>query len=279
MKQKHKIREILVGLFYTTRFFTCFVVSLMVLFPNVKFVSFNSANLLIAINLLFSSMGGFALNDYFDSEKDKINKPYRAIPSNRINRNLVLKIAIAFLTIGLILSMVNLAFTKFGIIQLIFLSAMVFYNYIVKHLALTKAAYTAIVSALIISYPVLINEFDTKYILLPVGTLFFVLGREIFMDVLDIIGDKQAGMKTVPIRFGIMNAVSLAFTSIFIGTLAILVLLIDNISILDLYRLIAILVSVILFSILWLIGSKIEKRAAIISLWIPMIVALSVLIV
>ena len=58
--------------------------------------------LLVAMIVAFLVAGaGNTLNDYFDYESDKINKPHRPIPSGRISKNIVLKYTFFLFTISL----------------------------------------------------------------------------------------------------------------------------------------------------------------------------------
>ncbi len=266
------------GIGQTTRITTSIVICMIVLLPNLRDLNLiDSSMFLLAFNLLLTSMGGFALNDYFDSDKDKINKPHRPIPSNRITRKTSLRIAYLLLFISFVFSIYNTLITSFGFMQLLLLGAMILYNYVTKVLAVTKTIYTALISSLVVSYPLMINFFDYRYFLLPIATFFFILGREIFMDILDIEGDRKSGISTLPIKFGIKISLIIAFTSVSLGTLLVSPLFLPAVAVVNFIRLSVIILSIISFSLLWMYGSNIKKKIAIIYLWIPMLTGLTIL--
>ncbi|RPI19212.1 MAG: hypothetical protein EHM58_02525 [Ignavibacteriae bacterium] len=264
----------LLGIGHTTRITTSTVISLIVLFPNLGNSNELFNHLFLAINLLFTSMGGFALNDYFDMEKDIINKPHRPIPSGKITRRTTLIVAIILLFLSSVFSLYNTITAPQGYMQIVFLIAMIVYNYFTKHLATYKTVYTALVSALVVAHTIFINYFDKIFILLPFASFFFILGREIFMDILDMKGDKKSGIFTLPIRFGVKKSSIAGFLFLIIGTILIFPLFLKE---KDLIRGGIIITSIILFSVFWYYGTTTQKKIAIIYLWVPMIIGLTTL--
>ncbi len=265
------------GIGQTTRITTSLVISLIVLLPNFKEFSFNVHVIISSINLLLTSMGGFALNDYFDTDKDIINKPHRPIPSQRISRKTCLFIACSLLSTSLFISIYSIANNAFGYVQLVLLSAMVLYNYVTKYFAVTKTIYTAFISSLLVSFPIFTNKLDVSLYLLPLATFFFILGRELLMDILDIEGDKKSGINTIPIIWGKRKTFISAFFSLLIGLSLILPLILPANNIIDLIRVLLIFLSLIGFFLFWSYGSITIKKIAIIYLWIPMIAGLTLL--
>jgi len=51
------------------------------------------------------ALGGFAINDYFDSESDAIVHPERPIPSNQISNLRVIQISVLMFVAGLALTL------------------------------------------------------------------------------------------------------------------------------------------------------------------------------
>lgn len=262
------------GIIQATRISTSVVISAIVLLPIAKDINHITNVIFLAMNLLFTSMGGFALNDFYDFEKDKVNKPHRPIPSKRITGKTTLKIAVLFLSLSLLFSIYNTFNYSYGFLQILFLAAMIFYNYVTKNFALAKTIYTAFISALLVLYPILLYSFSFNYILLPIATFFFIMGREIFMDILDVGGDKKSGITTIPIKYGMKISTICALSSLIIGTLLVTPLFIFSITYSSYILWSIILLSVLFFSLLWFLGSNKNKKIAIIYLWVPMIMAL-----
>lgn len=262
------------GIIQTTRISTSFVISAIILLPIEKDINHITNVISLAMNLLFTSMGGFALNDFYDFEKDKINKPHRPIPSRRITEKTTLKVAILFLSLSLLFSIYNTFNYSYGFLQILFLVAMILYNFVTKNFAMVKTIYTAFISALLVLYPILLYYFSFNYFLLPIATFFFILGREIFMDILDVEGDKKSGITTIPIKFGVKISTLCALSSLIIGTLLVTPLFIFSVTYSNYILWSIVLLSILFFLLLWFLGSNKNKKIAIIYLWVPMIMAL-----
>ncbi len=70
--------------------------------------SFFSYNLLFAVMAVFLITGaGNVINDYYDIESDKINRPSRPIPSARVKANSALGFAYGLFIVGVFLSFIN----------------------------------------------------------------------------------------------------------------------------------------------------------------------------
>lgn len=267
------------GFLQTSRIFTSIIISLIVFLPAFKNHMLDLNNFLLAFNLFLTSLGGFALNDYYDFKKDSINKPHRAIPSGKLTSHEVYYIAIITLSLSFILAIYNSIVNDFGYVQFLFLISMIFYNYLVKEYAIIKTVYTALISSMIVSYPIIIYNLESKYFFLSAATFFFILGREIFMDILDLKGDIKAQIKTLPMNLGFKPSSFIAFTCILMGTILVIPLFISSVTLLNSISLIIIILSIIFFFLIWFSESTKYKKSSIIYLWIPMLTGLSILFI
>ncbi|MCD6558195.1 MAG: geranylgeranylglycerol-phosphate geranylgeranyltransferase [Candidatus Aenigmarchaeota archaeon] len=159
-----------------------------------------------ALVVFFVASVGFILNDYFDYEIDKINEPKRPLPSGRMKKNTAIAYTIALTIPALAIAQQYLNIYCVGIAVLnIFLEFI--YAWKLKRVALVGnlivswlVASTFVFGGLIFVVP-LAAEMDIIWILAALSFLSN-LGREIYGDVEDFVGDKTVGAKTLPVILG-----------------------------------------------------------------------------
>ena len=176
--------------------------------------------LLACASAFFISAGGNSINDFFDLEIDRINKPYRPLPKGEISRSSALLLSIVLFLLGMTLSV---WVGGFGI--LIALSAsglLIVYSSFLKKRFIWGNLAVSSVCALAFVYGGLATD-DLRLSLVPAAfALVFHLGREILKDIEDLKGDSFSGASTVPIQLGVNFSLWLC-TSVF-GFLVILTL-------------------------------------------------------
>jgi 4-hydroxybenzoate polyprenyltransferase len=260
----------IVGFLFLIRIVTSSAIALVVILPLLHEGSSITRSFLAAMPFFLAAAGGFALNDYYDAEKDRINKPYRALPSGRINPGVVKSIAFTLIgsaSLAAILVSHNtfqLALYGFSIL------GVTFYNYLVKHITLSKSIVTALVSTLPLLYVVVTLDYPKTYFFIPASSLVFLIGREWLMDVRDIVGDATAGIETLPISIGSMWTAILSF-SFFFGSFALLVPYVVTIhSWWAIGFLLVMIGSTVILAILWWAKCGSHRRAVVLGLWVPM---------
>lgn len=202
IKPMTSIRRSLVGVLLLIRVAPSSLIGLCVLLPAIhKGVRMDVA-LLSAVPFFLAALGGFALNDYYDANTDRINKPYRAIPSNRISKSVVGVIGAVSLLAATLLAVVASRSRIELCLYLISIAGVVSYNLLVKYLSLSKTFLTSAVSALPLLFSVLTLQYQTVFLFVPIATCLFVLGREWLMDIRDVKGDREAGTTTFPMLLG-----------------------------------------------------------------------------
>lgn len=162
--------------------------------------------------------GGNIINDFFDVEIDKINKPKRPIPSGLISRKLALYLYILTTSLGIILS--NFLGLLPFLISLLSSVLIFLYSFRLKRLPLFGNFIVAFLTGLAFIFAGSIAKNIKEAIIPMVFALLINLAREIIKDIEDIEGDMKAGLNTFPIKAGIKKSIML---SSFI--LAILILL------------------------------------------------------
>ena len=184
------------------------------------FVTSKATEIVLAIMAAFLINGaGNTINDYFDHNIDKINKPKRPIPSGRINRN----------TVGIyffVLIIVSMVLAYFVSIDFLYLAVI---NSIVSFVYSWKLKGTPLIGNIVVSWlaastfiggALILQTFSS---LTPAILIFAAIGflgtlsREIFKDVEDVKGDKAHGAKTLPIVIGEQSAKFVASFVLLLG--------------------------------------------------------------
>lgn len=260
----------LIGLALAIRIITSLVIAAIVVLPSVSEGMGIGKAILTALPFFLAAAGGFALNDYYDVAKDRINKPYRAIPSERLSPNAVLATAIVFIASSLLVS-IYVSTNKFELLMYSLCTVGVsFYNLFVKHLTLSKNFITAAISTLPVLYVVVVLQYPSVYLLIPVATSVFLLGREWLMDIRDMRGDNSAGIRTLPMIIGSNLTARISFCSLILSAVILLPLAAATWSAWNFLLLGTLLLSTAILASFWSYDSGRHRRAIVIGLWLPM---------
>ncbi len=142
---------------------------------------------------------GNVLNDIYDVDIDKINKPERPLPSKKVSLKEAWLFSLILLLIGLILSLFN-----------IWCFIVALFNSIVLYLYAKKYKKNKIIGNIMVAYltgsiflfgGISVNNIRTMVILF-LCAFFATWGREIIKDYEDITGDKLLGVVSLPIKYG-----------------------------------------------------------------------------
>ena len=161
----------------------------------------------------FISAFGYAINDIFDVEIDKINMPHRPLPSGEVSmkgaRYFCLITSIAGFMFALLIDLVAVSLTIFGLVLL--------YLYASN---LKRSGFPGnLVVASLASIPFLFGGFVTQSyntLIYPAAFAFLInLGRELIKDIEDVKGDELENVQSIALRYGIKPARNLAFVILF----------------------------------------------------------------
>jgi geranylgeranylglycerol-phosphate geranylgeranyltransferase len=272
------ISGFLLGVVHLIRPITSCLIALTVFLPSVYKGTGVTESLLLAVPFFLSAAGGFALNDYFDANKDKINKPYRAIPSGRISAKCVLVISLVTLVFSFIIA-ASIARSRMELaLYLLTLGAVSSYNLLVKHLSLSKTFVTSVVSSFPFLFVITSLNYPGIFFLLPVAATCFILGREWLMDIRDMKGDRREGIVTFPMIIGPGSVAKYSFMFQLIAVLLLLPITIVSKSVWSGVLLLLILFSTLILSRIWFINEGKYQRRAIQILWLPMLFGILLLI-
>jgi geranylgeranylglycerol-phosphate geranylgeranyltransferase len=156
------------------------------------------------LSAAFICAAGNAINDYFDAEIDRINRPKRPIPSGRLSRNSVRVLYIGLNFMGLIFAyFVSLNFFIFALFNS---GVLYFYSKSLKKTVLGNLADTYLAVAVFIAPALILGGFSgilaSPLLVLAYIPFFANYSREIIKDIEDAEGDRALGAKTLPITLG-----------------------------------------------------------------------------
>ncbi|MGZ4935919.1 MAG: UbiA family prenyltransferase [Halobacteriota archaeon] len=145
--------------------------------------------------------GGNVVNDYFDVDIDRINKPARPLPTGLITQSRALVYAGALLLVGTILaSFINpICF----VIAALNSALLILYSWRLKRSALMGNLLVGYLTGSVFLFGgASVYAFYVPAALF-VSATFAITSREIVKDIEDIAGDRRMGATTLPIRYGI----------------------------------------------------------------------------
>ncbi|WP_435064805.1 geranylgeranylglycerol-phosphate geranylgeranyltransferase [Halobaculum sp. EA56] len=174
---------------------------------------------LAVVATMAATGAGNAVNDYFDREIDAVNRPDRPIPSGRVSARAAAAFAAALFAVATAaaLSLPPLALA----IAVVNLLALLAYTQLFKGLP----AVGNVVVAYLTGSTFLFGAAAVGPIAPPTWTLFGLaatatFAREVVKDVEDVAGDREEGLRTLPIVVGERPAVALATVAMAAATLA-----------------------------------------------------------
>jgi geranylgeranylglycerol-phosphate geranylgeranyltransferase len=164
----------------------------------------NMKIILAAISGAMSISAGNVINDYFDIEIDKINRPNRVLPKKLLSINEALVIYIVLAIISLVISLyfsLDTFLFMAGLTILIFL-----YSYLLKRIPLLGNLVVALVLGLVgFIYSGIIYR-NIKAVIIPAVFAFLInLIREMIKVIEDVKGDSSQGNITLALKYGIQN--------------------------------------------------------------------------
>mgnify|MGYP001193212151 CR=1 FL=1 len=171
-----------------------------------------------SINLTLSLLAGFIgalvnaggniINDYFDIEIDKINRPNRPLASGLIKKQFALRAYIYLTFFALSLSYFNLPTTALYIV-IVTILMMFIYSFKFKRLPLVGNFVVSFFTGLAFLFgSVVVGNIYCGII--PACFAFIIsFMRELVKDIEDIEGDKSIGASTFPVKYGVNKSVKL----------------------------------------------------------------------
>lgn len=163
------------------------------------------------VAVIFVMFAGNIINDIFDLETDRINKPQRPLVKSRFNIKFIYSIYFIFSILSFFISF----FLSWRLSLIVIFSSVIlyFYSYKLKRIPFLGNFVISFLSGLLFIFGSEIAGNISKGVFPALFAFLMTLGREILKDIEDINGDKYIGRKTLPIVLGEENSL---FFAIFI---------------------------------------------------------------
>lgn len=163
--------------------------------------------LIAALSAALITIGANVINDYFDIEIDRINKPNRPLAAGTVKSN----ISIFYFITVYFLAWSLAVYISIWMFLIAFVTSIIlfFYSYYLKRTVLWGNLTVSLATAMAFVYGgVAVGHYVETFF--PASFAFlFHFGREILKDIQDIEGDKRAGAHTFPIIYGISKSLIL----------------------------------------------------------------------
>lgn len=190
------------GYMEVTRPFNSIFLMLITLFT--PFIIGTTLNTLEIVQLLFATLsfglisaGAYALNDYYDIEIDRINKPTRVLPNKVIPPKKARSFGIFLSMLGILIS----SLVSFIVLFILCVYALILFLYNKKY---KKTLFKNPIIGVACSISVIVGgaisgTLNYVSILLIIFIVMTTTSREIYKDIEDIKGDKKLGVFTLPL--------------------------------------------------------------------------------
>ncbi|MFC6825587.1 geranylgeranylglycerol-phosphate geranylgeranyltransferase [Halopelagius fulvigenes] len=158
---------------------------------------------------IFATAAGNAVNDYFDREIDRINRPSRPIPRGAVSERGALWFSVALFA-GAVVSAAVLPVTAIAI-AVVNLVALLAYTELFKGLPGVGNVVVAYLtgSTFLFGAAAVDGAFETTVLVLFALSAMATFAREVAKDVEDVAGDREEGLRTLPIVVGERRSLTL----------------------------------------------------------------------
>lgn len=165
--------------------------------------------LLSALAAAMSAGAGNVINDIFDVETDRINRPERPLPSGLLRRG---EARVFYCLINL-LALISALFVSMPVLLIVIASQVLIflYSFRLKSVPLAGNVSVAFLTALTVIFGAIAAGGSLGAAIIPAVFAFFInLIREIVKDIEDMEGDRRNGVLTLPIKYGVRSAKALS---------------------------------------------------------------------
>jgi geranylgeranylglycerol-phosphate geranylgeranyltransferase len=170
-----------------------------------------SETLLLAVIVFMITSAGNVVNDYYDIEIDRINRPERPLPSGDVGKRTALALAVLLFSSGIFLT----AFTNVLCLAIATFNSLLLAGYAawLKKTPLIGNIAVSYLSGSLFLFGGALSGIAGLVQVAPIAVITFLamLSREIFKDAEDIEGDSAAGASTLPIRIGVKKTAYTGF--------------------------------------------------------------------
>jgi len=218
------------------------------------------------LSAVFIAAGGYVINDYYDIEIDRINKPKRVLPTGKMSPGTAYLFAWIMFALGLGISY----FTKNNYCSLIAV-----FNIIVLYLYAKNFKKSLLLGNFMVAYAaastfiyggLALNNLKNS-IVIAVFAFIYTLLRELIKDMEDIDGDRRSQAQTLPVKIGNKNTLVLTLIPlVLILAFSIYLFLIDYFSKVTFILFIGLILLPLLVFFFYVFPGKIKKKLAQVSI-------------
>jgi geranylgeranylglycerol-phosphate geranylgeranyltransferase len=211
----------LAGLFYITRPVNSAAAGLAVIVAYL----IATGTVIFGVLLLFSiaaliTAAGNVINDYFDVEIDRVNRPDRPIPSGQVRLPAARAYAVTLFLAGILVCL----FTNELCIAIAVFNSLILIAYAarLKRTPLLGNLTVSYLSASMFLFGGAFDGLQGLFRVMPfaVMTFFAMLARELVKDAEDVEGDRASGPVTIPILYGVTATMLSALFCALLGVAA-----------------------------------------------------------
>jgi geranylgeranylglycerol-phosphate geranylgeranyltransferase len=179
--------------------------------------------ILTALTYIFMAAAGNVVNDIYDLEVDKVNRPDRPLPSGQISIKQAKVWTVILILLSLLFSLLTVPFSFIGLwtLAIVALFALVGLLYAAK--GKVMGIWGNFTVAISFAFGLFYGSLVTFLFIPPVIFVYFITatsvlqGREIIKGIEDVEGDALRDVKTIARRYGIRRAAILAASCNAIG--------------------------------------------------------------
>ncbi len=172
------------------------------------------------ISAMLILAGANVINDYYDIDIDRINRPQRMLPSGRLHRREALGLAIFLFACGFFFSI--LTTTSLAAMAVLTTGALIWYSADLKRRPISGNVVVSAVTAVAFLYGAQAGGRWQAGIAPATFAFLMHLGREIIKDIEDRLGDAHGQARTLPLVYGLTTAQWSA--SVALGALLLIIL-------------------------------------------------------
>lgn len=180
----------------------------------------------IVLSSIFCLSSGFIINNFYDFEKDLINRPKSTLFNRIISKNTTLNLYLIFNLIALIIAL--MASFKIFIFFLFFTVALWFYSHKIQKIPFLKEFIASLLS--VTSFFAVLLHFSKFYPFIFIFGLFFmtlVYSRELIKQFINYKGDVAFTISSIPVILGMEKSIYFTYfifsVSVLLGISTILI--------------------------------------------------------
>ncbi|MCK5824369.1 MAG: geranylgeranylglycerol-phosphate geranylgeranyltransferase [Ichthyobacteriaceae bacterium] len=159
--------------------------------------------LVFSTSLLIAS--GYIINDFYDTEKDKINKPQKVIITEFVSKKFKLTMYLVLNTISVLVSI--FVSWRASLFMLLFAFAIWLYSHKLKRIAIIgNISASALAITPFFAVFLYYKNISEAIVLHAIFLYLLILVRELLKDLVNYEGDLIYGYQTLPVRFSLIVA-------------------------------------------------------------------------